>query len=246
MPDSDAQNAVLGIPELREHIFLNLSEREIFAIAQRVSRLWYEAIAKSPKVQERLCLKSSFTQVAAPIGHTADFQVSVAAQEINFPLNRGPNLPVYAKGVTTNRLLKIFGTRRHTWNIPAQLRRMLTVPCETDGPAFLSKQLEVSSCTIQIPLDLLSQSLSWHGMYLTEPRITVAHLEFYDIALQNQMDRNRTVAATRTAASVREKDGLTFGSILFVANRICQTVVPAARFQGRSTVEIQVTILTEM
>lgn len=171
------RKAVLELPELLEYIFSFLTEQDILAKAQRFCRLWNNVVANAPTVQNRLCLNPSVGKASDPIGHSGDSPLMVASYNRRdaSKLNRDPNIPVYAKGVAPNHLFQPFDARREVWHIPAQLRTMTIVPCVSSEPTLLSKQSAVQSCELHLPLNFKTQT--WHGMYLTQPHSTIAHLK---------------------------------------------------------------------
>jgi hypothetical protein len=65
---------------------------------------------------------------------------------------------------------------------------------------------------------------TWLAMYLTEPGITVAWLQ---IELPKLQPRMLDDTDTYSQASVRDSDGLTFGRILAVAERMCRDIPTA-------------------
>lgn len=233
------RNSVLELPELLEIIFSFLSEREIFAKVQRVSRYWKETIAQSPAAQRSLWLKSQFVNTAVPTSHSGDAGLFLPFGDPRYHsrLNLDPNVPIYEKGVAPNNLLQPFEARREIWHIPAELETLGVIKC-TEGEPL--DGLIVHMYTFDLPLDLKPQT--WHGMYLTEPRIAAAQVKIYSRAPHPLMHDDMAVDAW-TTASMWDAGGLTFGSILVVAEKICQTVVPA-RIRGEYQAGVEVSIAT--
>lgn len=217
---SGLRKGIFELPELLETIISLLSEREILANAQRVSRVWKDTIARSPKLQRKLWLRSQAANVAAPIGHSGDSQLLLPTGDPRFERRviRDPNVPIYANDVAPNRLLQTFGDGPGFWHIPAEVESLVVIKHMVGAPfdGFM-----LHTYTLDLPLNLMSQS--WHGMYLTERRITTAQLKVCSIALHQLMD-NQTPVDSWTTASMREVDGLTFGSVMVVAKKICHTV----------------------
>lgn len=78
-------------------------------------------------------------------------------------------------------------------------------------------------------------------MYLTEPRITVAQL---DVQLRDgNCRRLLSMYYTYSSVSVREDDGLTFGMVLDVAERVRRSA--PADFRGRGEARVAIWFVTE-
>lgn len=235
------RKGVLELPELLEIILSFLSEREIFAKAQRVSRFWKETINRSPTIQRILWLKSQVVNATEPTSHAGDAPLILPFGDPRYErrLNHDPNMPIYANEIALNHLLQPIETRREVWHIPAELRTIATMKYVVGEPF---EGLMVNTCTFHLPLKLKPQT--WHSMYLTEPRITVAQLKVYPSAPYKLMDIHTRVDSW-TTASVRDMDGLTFGLVLDIAKKICHSVVPA-RARGRYQADVQVYIATKV
>jgi hypothetical protein len=66
-----AHRAVFDTLELLEIIISFSPVSDILTVAQRVSRTWKDAVAKSPTIQTKLWLRSEASGAASPVGKLA-------------------------------------------------------------------------------------------------------------------------------------------------------------------------------
>ena len=113
----------------------------------------------------------------------------------------------------------------------------LARPRASEGPKFYS---------IRLPEHNLAQvsraaRSTWHGMFVTEPRITVAVME---LELQWEHEEGEEAQYYLWAsASVREPGGLTFGAVLVAAEKMRRSA--PVGIEGRENARVWVRFAAE-
>jgi hypothetical protein len=226
---TSARDAVLGTPELLEAIIYLLPSRDILANAQSVSRMWKSTIVQSPGITKKLCLKSQAGKaVCCPIRFVS---THAGSRERRYG---SKILPVYPSNIAYNLLPTPKGCRQRNsfWAVA------MTFGHDSAQP---ESQLMLPSCEISLRNPSAVQ-YSWLNMYLTEPGITTAWLAVY-MPKSGAVSRFGTPKLYRySSASVRDADGLTFATIVTVAEKICWSAparfdVEQARVQVRFAIE---------
>jgi hypothetical protein len=205
----------MATPELLEAIISLLPVRDIFANAQRVSRTW-NAVAQLPSVQTRLWLRSPTEEVASPIKYLAGHSRSDPPT-----LHLPSYLPIYSGSVAHNPTCI---------SKAADYRTGTAVSATVDGIYHRT--------SLAIPrTSSYATRPTWFDMQLTEPRIRIAHLHIQ----QPRSGPYKLYSATW--ASVRDEDGLTFGTVLDIAWKVCDDFHPG--LPGRDEADVVVWFLTE-
>jgi hypothetical protein len=189
---SDACDNVMSTPELLQAIISLLPVRDIFANAQRVSRTW-NAVAQAPSIQTRLWLKSSSDEVAEPVGYLATYSL---LSSLNFHV---PSyIPTYSGSVVDNPTFISKGPGYGSSTL------------DTPGAAYVYHW--VSFAVPRASSDTTRPT--WLDTHLTEPRIKIAYLHI------QQLRWNLHRRYNGIWASVQDVDGLTFGTVLAVAQKV--------------------------
>jgi hypothetical protein len=182
-------------PELLEAIISFLPIRNIFSNAQRVSRTWH-AIVPSPAIQKKVWLRSPTEEVASPAEYR---HILSHGREPTFHL---PSyMPMYSGSVAHN---------------PTRLPY---------ASGYQSGTVEsLAACAIYHRMSLAIPRRSsdttrptWLDMQLTEPRIKIAqvHVQHPTWGLRNKFN------GAWAWASVQDADGLTFETVLAIAQKVC-------------------------
>lgn len=184
----------MAAPELLEAIISLLPVRDIFANAQRVSRTW-NAVAQLPSVQTRLWMRAPTEDVASPFDYLETNSIS-SPPSLHLP----SYMPVYSVSVAHNptRISRASGYGN------VKIKRFMA---------------DATYCRASLAIPRTSSDLTrptWFDMQLTEPRITTVQLH-----VQQPSWGLRAKKYNGTWVSVREDDGLTFGKVLTVAQKVC-------------------------
>jgi hypothetical protein len=243
---TSARDAVLGTAELLEAIIYLLPSRDILANAQRVSRIWKDSITQSPGITKKLWLKSQASKAVGPIGFLSNYAGYRPRRAGSYYRSRilDKDLPMYPSSsdiayntsTMSKEPTKEFSKSNPFWQTGMGVN--------TEGgqkkPFF---QKHFLSCEIYLRNPSATQH-SWLDMYLTEPGITTAWLK---VKTPESGSLSRFEATKRhrySSSSVRDADGLTFATIVAVAEKICQSApgildVEQARVKVRFAVEVE-------
>jgi hypothetical protein len=223
-----ARDAVMGTPELLEAIISFLPARDILVKGQRVSRTWKDSISQSPMIQERVWLKAQASKTVRPNRYILSVPIAVP-----WPLGvceqlQHEDLPVYFENVSINPLRQ-FGKVDDSvgWR---EIRRSPERTLLANPPLFHLSKFRLDYSPVN-PF-LYTVRPSWFGMHLTEPSITIAQVEIYLPRLPRVRLRISFGTGKKhlySSAVVRDADGLTFETILDVAEKIRQSV-PAGTY----------------
>ena len=219
-----ARDAVFDIPELLEAIIRRLPPRGILTKAQLVSKTWKDAIAQSPTIQARLWLRSQASMVAAPFKYTA-----LTPQSEDNGLDC---VPIYAGNVAHNRL---FADAEYVRSIGTSwICADYYAPTTAGGLSEIYSGRRVALCVPEMPRN--TSLPAWSNMYLTEPRITTAQMEFQVSAalLGASLSKLDPDWYIYTTVSLKDSDGLTFKAALAVAARI-RTQIPQTLLRNHKT-----------
>jgi hypothetical protein len=218
-----AQRAVFGTPKLLEIIISFLPVSDILTVAQRVSRTWNNSVTKSPTVQTRLWRKSEAGDAVSPIGFLAHHKwTPKSAGMSQRPFES--DVAVYAAGLVNNEIF-----RRH--GLPGAFLRL-----HNGGEKPLHHCIKLPGSTLSLVSDEVRPS--WLDMFLTEPPVTVARLD-----LQVPAGMRFGGLYSCSSASMREADGLMFGTVLAAAEKI-RLSAPVVT-EGRSPEQILVRSISE-
>lgn len=195
---ASAKRGVLETPELLEMILLRLSRPDwpgiILTKAQRVSRLWRDTIVQSPSIQHNLGLRPRADWTIRPLGFLSAHLWPLLPTALFI---RGQDLPVYPHYINENRRTRRRGLG-HVWLLEGSVRGHANHVLRLSGPNFT----RASSADFRP---------TWLGLFLTNPRITVACLEL------ELGHRGWSVAA------VHDPEGLTFETVLKAAEKMPQS-----------------------
>jgi len=219
--------AVLATPELLELIILPLSMSEIFTKAQRVSRTWKDIIAQSPTIQRKLRLRPEVDRVTSPITFLPDRIWSFAVRH-RPSTGFERTLPVYPVAIDSNRLAYCYFLRACWLRYHHKSRTIFNTI------RFSKRHLAQVSGPFRP---------TWLGMFVTEPRITIARLE---LELQSKHDAGKTKRAQYylwSSASVRDDGGLTFGAVLDAGEKMRQSA--PVDTEGRENARVLVQFVSE-
>ena len=188
---SDACNNTLNTPELLEAIISLLPVRGISANAQRVTRTWH-AVAQSPSIRASLWLRPQPEEVASPV-----YFVATNSSSYSLALHVPSCMPMHSGGVSHNS----------TWIFTA-----LDYRSDTSQTAPAGFQCHKTSLAIPRPSSNTTRP-AWFDMRLTEPSIGIADLHI----LQPMPGSYKLYSAVWV--SVQDNDGLTFGTVLTIAQK---------------------------
>lgn len=192
---TEACNDVFNTPELLEAIISLLPMRDILSNAQRVSRSWKNAVAQSPSIQRRLWLRSSTEEVASPVEY-------LATHDSEWPpsLHLPSYMPTYADNVVNNPtfISDTSGDRSSTM-------------VKIDAGAMYHR---ASFAIPKTSSDTMRPT--WLNMHVTEPRIKVAQLHIQQPKWGGMQRLHNGIWV-----SVQDANGLTFGTILDIAQKVC-------------------------
>lgn len=202
---------------------------DIFMNAQRVSRFWRDTIAQSPKIQRTLRLRPDADRVISPLGFLHDHTWPSLAAALLIPKPFAPDLPVYPSNLQESYLTRERHGLGHVWRREGSYPR---ATCLTLSIANRSL-MQARSADFQP---------TWFGWFLTEPRITVTWLE---LVLAGAIDKEGIGSCyySWSCASVRDPNGLTFGSVLRTAEKIRQSAPVGTK--GRENARALIRFVTE-
>lgn len=178
-----AAQAVFDVPELLEHVLLELPELSILASATRVCWQWKSAIDNSPNIQEKLFFRAGRNAVVPcnPVGWDDDDQPFYKAS-----LRMNPALPSLRKDA------KHLQQHIPNWFHSAALRNK-DIGKNFTGPNSQAKHVELS--LLRGGLDDLRQPgpfaqtdvASWHKMFITDPPCTTVAVSVRCICREDRL-----------------------------------------------------------
>lgn len=196
-----ARDTVMSTAELLDAILSFLPGRDILVRARRVCKNWKDAIDHSPTIQARLWLKSNTIQAIAPLTYSTNRPVLQTMGWHTSRVTSDQDPPIYPADTAPNSLRQFrSGYKCSTdgvWTIedPGYLDPKFS-------PRLASKRMLINAQRWQAAFAAVKPS--WLGMYLTEPRITVAQL---DVQLRDENCRRLLpMYYTYSSVSVREAD----------------------------------------
>jgi hypothetical protein len=200
-------------------IISSLSRSDILTNAQRVSHTWKNAITQSPTIQRCLGMRPEADRVVSPLDFIHDhMQYPSDAYMLSFP-----DMPVYPYNTHMNRCTRD-SVPGHWW------QRWGTTQSHPNHTILWS------NFRVDAQASSTGFRPTWLGLFVTEPRITVAFLEVElfktddeelqdeeDEKSQDDKDRKCFSCFYRSCASVRDPEGLTFETVLKAAEKIRQS-----------------------
>jgi hypothetical protein len=210
-----ARDTVLNTPELLEVVISFLPGRDILANAQRVSWTWSNSITRSAEIAKSLWLKNQAIKAASPIGFMSTCTGLQPKPFGSYSTNASKDLPVYPSNTAHNSL----PMSKHSERKRKRSWKLISIALSPPRP---ESRLSLFCCHICLRPSAAQQI--WRNMYLTKPAITIARLDIY-IPKFSESKSGLFIAANSSrlsSLSVREPDGLTFGLVLAIAEKICQ------------------------
>lgn len=205
-------------------IIKSLSRSDILTNAQRVSRTWKNTITQSPTIQRCLELRPDIDRVVSPL----DFLRTHLRHPPQAFMLETPDLAVYPHNTGLNRFIRDVLVE-HVWKM-------------------YGSHSGHSSHTIILSMRGYAQISSsdfrptWLGFFLIVRRITVGYLELKLFHPQNE-ERNAFHRHSWSCASVRDPEGLTFETVLRVAEKIRQSAPVDTK--GRENASVLVRFVCE-
>jgi len=214
---------------------LFLPSLDILSNAQRVSRTWKNAIAQSPAIQTKLWLRPQSKEVLSPAGYTPNYPWKETIKVHSNFFFDSEIYPVYPVSVMHNSIIT---DKKYHFSVPLGIHPddpSKKVP--KNQRAFFGVPKKASS-------DVRSKRLD---MYLTEPRITTAHL---DILVPNNWQSVGEDPMTGSCSvhnegkvAVHDPNGLTFGTVISVAQKLRDCMHP--RIRNRDVAGASIWFVTE-